>query len=171
MNHTFKIWVANLDDCRESDVILDLGGGAQNIDGISYSQAAQALLYGLVIESKGSYQIIRMDWETRKRVFLATGFNPGWSPDSQWIAYVLPDGIYVMKADGSEPRQVVSHVIDTSFVGAPIPQWSPDGKWIIYHLCDKNDCMYFENTIYKTEVATGLQQKLIEGGAYPDWRP
>ena len=52
----------------------------------------------------------------------------------------------------------------------PRPRWSPDGKWLIYHRCDGYSCVVDENAIYKVEISTGKEEKVIDGGAFPDWR-
>jgi TolB protein len=59
---------------------------------------------------------------------------PAWSPDGQQIAFVLSQGnpnalandIYVMQADGSNPRALTN-----SGFGL-MPAWSPDGQKIVY---------------------------------------
>jgi Tol biopolymer transport system component len=48
---------------------------------------------------------------------------PDWSPDGQRIAFNASNGIYVMNADGTEPRRVWSGVD---------PSWSPDGTKITF---------------------------------------
>ena len=54
---------------------------------------------------------------------------PYWSPDGSMIAYLCCTGhdsrLWVMKADGSEPRRV-------STGSASSPAWSPDGSRIAY---------------------------------------
>ncbi len=61
------------------------------------------------------------------------GFDaqPTYSPDGQWIAFISDrsgaDNIWVMRADGSEPRQVSFGGDDTVLVS---PAWTPDGKSI-----------------------------------------
>ena len=59
-----------------------------------------------------------------RRANTDTGRSPTWSPDGTRIAY-SNDGIWVMNADGTDPRQLT----DTGFS----PTWSPDGTRIAYN--------------------------------------
>ena len=54
------------------------------------------------------------------------------SPTGDWIAYTRQSDIYVMKADGSAPRRVVSAWSMPQFV------WSPDGRWLTYATQDSD---------------------------------
>ncbi len=57
--------------------------------------------------------------------------QPVFSPDGQYIAYTSDEGggdnIWVMKADGSEPRAVTNE----TFRLLNSPAWSPDGEFIV----------------------------------------
>jgi hypothetical protein len=55
---------------------------------------------------------------------------PVWSPDGQWLAYVVwpvadPDlgGVWVLRADGLEERRLGP---------GQVPLWSPYGRWLVY---------------------------------------
>ena len=60
--------------------------------------------------------------------------NPDWSPDGKHIVYIsarrnpFQEGIYVMDADGKNPRPFVRDAGTIYFS----PRWSPDGKHILY---------------------------------------
>ena len=73
---------------------------------------------------------------------------PCWSPDGKYIAFVrmkTPEtwavvggaNIYVVSADGGEPRQITSES-DRVFCAGPV-LWSPDGKLLSYFSRDKDD--------------------------------
>jgi Tol biopolymer transport system component len=73
---------------------------------------------------------------------------PSWSPDGQSIVFMRatsPENwagvgggnIYIVRADGGEPRQITSES-DRVFDAAPV-LWSPDGTLLAYFSRDKDD--------------------------------
>jgi TolB protein len=75
----------------------------------------------------------------RSGTFRTEDRAPSWSPDGKRIAFVsanttfLPAGastIYVVNADGTQPRAVRALV--HGWPGAGAPSWSPDGKRLLY---------------------------------------
>lgn len=117
---------------------------------------------------------------------IGMGDYPVWSRDSQWLAYVGTDGIYTYSVLAkSEPRQVISYPNffdkrDRTYTARdywqipPEVSWSPDGKWLVYHKWEGTDvdtggdAQY--NAIYKLNIETGEEIKIIDGGMYPSWR-
>jgi len=72
-----------------------------------------------------------------ERVSLGRGSSPAWSPDGEWIAFMLTfdDGhsvtasdIHAIKIDGSSRTKLTN----THDIHEMNPQWSPDGFWIVY---------------------------------------
>jgi Tol biopolymer transport system component len=58
--------------------------------------------------------------------------NPTWAPDGQWVAfdgYGTDGGIWVVRADGTEPRLLVR---TTDLEEVREPDWSPDGTRIAF---------------------------------------
>jgi Tol biopolymer transport system component len=64
-----------------------------------------------------------MDADGRERRFLIEGGSPRWSPDGRRLAYLAPDGIWVVDRDGSD-----AHRVSTGSVGYNELDWSPDGR-------------------------------------------
>jgi TolB protein len=64
-----------------------------------------------------------------------------WSPDGTQIVFTRMFEIYVMNADGSNPRNLTNNPADDSF-----PMWSPDGEQIAFmSKRDGNDEIYIMN--------------------------
>ncbi len=62
------------------------------------------------------------------------GWDPAWSPDGKKILYGSLQGgggfrVYVMDADGSNPKQLTTN---GNVVGFVYPSWSPDGKHVTW---------------------------------------
>lgn len=137
------------------------------------------------------------DWEDKRFIVIhemssgiewtiGMGDYPAWSRDSQWLAYTGTDGIYIVNVvKNTSPQRVVLYLdpVDkrdyTYRAGAPgkLPpevSWSPDGKWLVYHKWQGTngdtggDAKY--NAIYKLNIETGEEIKIIDGGMYPSWR-
>lgn len=62
---------------------------------------------------------------------VAVNYHPRYSPDGRWIAFISDrrgqSNLWIMRADGSEPRPVFT---DPN-VRASMPAWTPDGEYII----------------------------------------
>ena len=52
-------------------------------------------------------------------------YNPRWSPDGSWIAFMHQFHIWVVRADGSGMRQL-------TWVRSNLPSWSANGKTVYY---------------------------------------
>ncbi len=73
------------------------------------------------------------------------GGSPNWSPDGKSIAFdVFGSGIYVMDADGKNPRQIKIQVNIIAFIFDPA--WSPDGKQIACVLVNEGQDIYIMDT-------------------------
>lgn len=143
--------------------------------------------------------VVILDLASGVEVVIGKGINPAWSPGGRWLAYAgqalrerkgtyyLPiweamyetstEGIYVVARDGSQKRKVVScHFANCDDLSTwpPAPSWSPDGQWLVYHRCMVNPCSHSEGaanySIFKVNVETGEEVKIVDGGLYPYWR-
>ncbi len=74
--------------------------------------------------------IVVMNADGTNQTNLTHGLYPAWSPDGSKIAFAGETDIYVINADGSNPRQLT--FIDPGDLQAEQPTWSPDGKKIAF---------------------------------------
>ena len=124
--------------------------------------------------------VILRDVSTGLEKVVAHGSSPTWSANGGWLAYRGADGIHVVEADGSDDRRVVEYVSPEEGMSyenwPPLPSWSPDGKWIVYHKCTlptdpKTHCDLVQDySIFKVNVETGKEVKILDGGLNPYWR-
>lgn len=121
-----------------------------------------------------------------KEQVIGEGNYPVWSRDGRWLAYTGPDGIYIFNVEEDmQPRRVIFYPnlfdkIYPTYFGVsswgipPEVSWSPDGKWMVYHkwLGIRHDDTADPSTyaIYKLNIETGEEIKIIDGGMYPYWR-
>ncbi|MBI1842550.1 MAG: PD40 domain-containing protein [Verrucomicrobia bacterium] len=63
--------------------------------------------------------------------------SPAWSPDSQWLAYVMPATNQVYQLHLFRPSDGKRVVATSDRVDSFSPAWSPDGKWL-YFLSDRD---------------------------------
>lgn len=83
----------------------------------------------------------------------ADSLHPAWSPDGRQIAYVYDRKvIYVMNADGSNPRRLTPD--DGSEYHSPA--WSPDGTTIAYGST-------LDNAIYEMDADGSNPRLLVDG--------
>jgi dipeptidyl aminopeptidase/acylaminoacyl peptidase len=99
------------------------------------------------------------------------GSEPAWSPDGRSIAFVsirsLLETIYIMDADGTDPRQLLPQ--STEFATDYDPDWSQDGRGIAYA---SNRTGNFE--IYVAKLDAGVSRRLTDNEAddeNPAWSP
>jgi Tol biopolymer transport system component len=94
-----------------------------------------------------STSVMDVDGKNRIKVFQrqdGATLVPTWSPDCQWIAFgfgvffggrgFAPANIFMVKADGSESRQVTQSTVNAGF-----PAWHPDGKSLLYRVWGSED--------------------------------
>jgi Tol biopolymer transport system component len=151
----------------------------------SLSSDGRELVVSTILNENELFSIVVFDLDTKEYRFIDAGFNPSFSRDGEWVAYTgITEGIYIARSDGSEKQKLV-HYENPEFGGGgwftqmdwpPKPVWSPDGNWLVYHKCElegtERTCNRLGNyVIYKVNVHTGEEVKIIEGGLNPYWRP
>src|SRR5262249_27539232 len=99
---------------------------------------------------------------------MAYDMQARWSPDGKRIAYTTDRGgtenVWIMEADGSQPRPVSREADRTTNSGA----WSPDGEWIVTRrrLTDKSSLGTVELWMYSVRGGrAGQITKREKGGA------
>lgn len=111
------------------------------------------------------FWLINVDGTNMRRIFPYKLQNPAWSPDGQWIAFVLNAQIYKMKFTGT--------VFDTTtltqltFEGRNFfPSYSADGQWIVYDTNKENPNGGYR--IWKMRN-NGTEKSLVIEGRMPCW--
>jgi len=114
-------------------------------------------------------EIFRVMVSDTSQVIRLTSFNqidpyardnryPRYSPDATRIAFASRStgygDIWVMNADGSNPRQVTSEGT-TDWL-----DWSPDGKKVVYVSYREDDWTYRNGTVWIVDVETGSKRQL-----------
>lgn len=175
-----RLALFDLECCKELKRYVDFAEDpSRDVRGVSLSSDQTRIVYAEISERQSpqpKYRIKIMDLGTEGVVEIGEGINPAWSPDDSWIAYTTLDGIYVMASDGSQPHRLVGYdatldIHEYLFTASPpAPRWSPDGRWLIYHKITSASRDRTDYGIFKVEVASSTEIKIVDGGAYPFWR-
>ena len=146
-------------DAREFDLAWSPSG-----DTIAFASASSDPL-----EFSAGIFVARSDGSGRTRLTggpRTSDADPAWSPDGSSIAFArygasAPD-LFVMRADGSEPRQL------TAIPGSEFePAWSPDARRIAFVSFGPGDARVMISVM--NADGTGLR-KLVPGSE-PAWSP
>ena len=94
--------------------------------GFEISPDGSTVAYGYVRNNPGIFTVPMTGGESTVLVDSRSAAAPQWSPDGSVIAYIDEKGLYVVDAEGGEPREI-AHLYgwDSWTV-----RWSPDGKYI-----------------------------------------
>lgn len=128
--------------------------------------------------------IVVHNMSNKEERIVGSGDYPAWSRDSRWLAYTGKDGIYVVNvAKGGQPQRIILYPnpagkMDPTYSDIndnvpPEASWSADGKWLVYHrwmMKGNGDDFPSYYSIFKVNIGSGEEIKIIEHGIYPSWR-
>jgi len=123
------VHVLNLQTGRDVQILKAGQHGEYDWPSLDWSPDGKRLAYA----ANGGIAVINADGSSRELLRSPKDrFDraPSWSPDGAWIAFASSGpqeypGIWAMRADGSERRQLVR--------SGAAPAWSPDGSRIAFH--------------------------------------
>jgi len=183
-----RLMILDLAECFDNDApltgsILTLSAPDTQIHG-ALSPDGEMLAYAERDPDLGSRVVIVRRMSDGAETTLGQGIMPAWSPDGQWIAYTRLDGIYKADSKGEDIHRILDYTSPDSSGRPlypdwwpPLPSWSPDGKWLVYHKCilppaPKTHCgeEIEDYAIFKVNVETGEEIKILDGGLNPYWR-
>jgi TolB protein len=118
------------------------------------------------------FWLVNHDGTNKHRIFPYTLQSPAWSPDGEWISFVLGAQIFKMKFTGTGFD--TSSCVQLTLTGRNFfPAWSPDGQWMAYD-SDRDDPIG-ANVIWKMRLdgsdQTDISQHGIGEWRMPDWAP
>jgi Tol biopolymer transport system component len=122
-----QIWVMNAD-----------GSGATQLTSTPQLNSSPAWSPGgnrIAFESMrdGQHEIYKMNADGSDQVrltFTGNNYGPKWSPDGNRIVFSSSDGLWVMKADGTQLMQLTTNAGPLIFDAHPC--WSPDSTQIVF---------------------------------------
>jgi TolB protein len=136
--------------------------------------------YRIYLVDPGSGQIVRTLNAPPGLEFYGT---ISWSPDGQFLAFDahgeggVPEGqgIYMMRADGTDLRPLTACRTDPGFCADLNPAWSPDGRQIVFTRAlpelGSDGAM---GDLFVVDAAGGQARRLTEGPGLdccPAWQP
>ncbi len=118
---------------------------------------------GAFVSFMGTYNGIQgiyvVDTSGHNLHLLAAGVVGGssWSPDSKWLTFAGPDGIYKVKATGDSATRLTNSSADYH------PAWSSDGNKIAFVRLDSGVMEY--------DLRNGSTSVVFGSGSSPSWHP
>jgi Tol biopolymer transport system component len=130
-----RVWIANAD----GSAARRLTEG--NAFSLVFSPDGRKVAFHIRIEERRAICVINADGTGRRQLTKGDGdrdnYSPAFSPDGKKIIYEssvrsesdrLPSDIYIMNADGSEPRPLTQTPVNEYF-----PHFTPDGSKIVFY--------------------------------------
>jgi hypothetical protein len=175
--NAFNIDLFSMDSCEVTKKLVHYSDEVQDLM-IGYafpSSSGEQVIFGLYNRTMDKYSIQMIEMQTNqvKEIIPNDAWNPSFSPDDQKITFVEKDGIYTADMNGTNSKLLVPVAQKRSVIDNNIdivPFWSPDGNWILYHKCIHQICENLSDfSIFKVNVQTGKETKIIENGLFPVW--
>jgi Tol biopolymer transport system component len=137
-----------------------------------WSPDGQKIIFSSDRDGDGEIFVVNADGSNLVKLTDNSNYDgrPRWSPDGTLISFETDrEGtdwdIYIMNADGSHPRPVMSSTDSNEW----LQSWSPDGDWLVY-VSDVDG----SNELYIIEINGRNQQKLTANSfadQLPVWIP
>ena len=163
--------------------LIDLAN-VQRIVGQALSPDGRTLVYGLSVADWKLGRLIYHLWRQNvaggppvQLTFSEGGDIPvvSWAPDGKTILFMRDNQLWLMSADGGEPRALTRHA-----TGPRAPVWAPDGSAVYFMAADapstddrerarlRDDVYLVDETfrhrqLWKIVVATGAETQLTSG--------
>jgi hypothetical protein len=176
VNTRKHIKIINLDNCNvEKTVVTYENDNFHFIGSASVSDTGEKIIYDVrtrTMKFVGVIYIVDINTGVVGEI-LDEGQNPSLSPDEKTIAYLGKDGVYIAEVNGAQQKLLVPiSISDYSYRPSllPAPFWSPDGVLLVYHKCVNQSCEELSDfSIYKINVQSGEEEKIIDNGLFPVW--
>ena len=171
---TTRMDLVDIKTCKVVKTLLEIPENVpwkKYIGSAAPSNSGDKVIFNEYYRSPEHDEIYILDITTDQIVdTLQSGFNSSFSPDDKRIVYVGSEGIYIANMDGSQAKLIIPISFRAYDLLLPFPFWSPDGSTLIYHKCINQTCKDVSDfSIYKFDLKSGLEQKIVDGGLYPYW--
>ena len=150
----------------------------------SWSPDSGELAFAAVEGEEAVIYVVRPDGSGRREVWRSGADGPSapitqvsWSPDGTEILFIS-DRVYVVDADGSDPRLLSPALPDTTFrlhprdgspdVGAVRAAWSPDGARVAVYYPKRRAALRVERPLLITVSADGTDLRTLAGAHKDD---
>ncbi|MCI0707853.1 MAG: DPP IV N-terminal domain-containing protein, partial [Ignavibacteriae bacterium] len=111
------------------------------------------------------FWLINPDGANMRRIFPYPLQTPSWSPDGEWIAFVLDAQIFKMRFTGTTFDTTT--MVQLTFEGRNFfPAWSPDGQWIAY-----SNSIGDTVGVWISPTNGSNSRTYFAYGSQPDWFP
>jgi Tol biopolymer transport system component len=149
-------------------------GYAWSPDGrkIAFTHIHEVGVYVMNRDGSGRHLLARIGAADRTRNGAFRTGDVAWSPDGRRIACISDGVLWVMNADGTRPRRLVTDPVDNSASKAATLAWSPDGRKIAFtHRGEREDWEIFVVNGDGSEVRKLAEASSRAYDVAPVWSP